>query len=73
MTQVQRRVRETKVDGVLLGRAAQGNPWIFKAKHDVKRAFAENRELSIATSPISLEERFRVILEHSNPSPAGSG
>jgi tRNA-dihydrouridine synthase len=65
MTQVQRRVRETQVDGVLLGRVAQGNPWIFRAKHDVKRAFAENRELPIATSPISLEERFRVILEHS--------
>ena len=47
MTQVQRRVRETQVDGVLLGRVAQGNPWIFRAKHQVKRALAENRDSSI--------------------------
>jgi tRNA-dihydrouridine synthase len=66
MTQVQRRVRETQVDGVLLGRAAQGNPWIFRAKHQVKRALAENRDVSIATMPVSLDERFRVISEHSS-------
>ncbi|HEX7227999.1 MAG TPA: tRNA-dihydrouridine synthase, partial [Candidatus Binatia bacterium] len=65
MTQVRRRVCETQVDGVLLGRAAQGNPWIFRAKQDVKCALAENRESSIATTPVSLEERFRVILDHS--------
>jgi nifR3 family TIM-barrel protein len=65
MAQVHRRVRETQVDGVLLGRSAQGNPWIFRAKHQVKRALAENSELFIASMPISLEERFRVILEHS--------
>ena len=66
MTQVQRRVRETQVDGVLLGRAAQGNPWIFRTKHQVKRALAENRDSPIASMPVSLEERFRVILEHSS-------
>jgi tRNA-dihydrouridine synthase len=66
MTQVQRRVRETKVDGVLLGRVAQGNPWIFRAKHQVKRALAESRDLSMASMPVSLEERFRVISEHSS-------
>jgi tRNA-dihydrouridine synthase len=66
MTQVQRRVRETQVDGVLLGRVAQGNPWIFRAKHQVKRALAENRDASIASMPVSLEERFRVISEHSS-------
>jgi tRNA-dihydrouridine synthase len=65
LTQVRRRVCETHVDGVLLGRVAQGNPWIFRAKQDVKRALAENRESSIATPPVSLEERFRVILDHS--------
>ena len=65
MAQVPRRIRETQVDGVLVGRAAQGNPWIFRAKRQVKRALAENRQLSIASMPVSLEERFRVISEHS--------
>ena len=65
MMQVQRRVRETQVDGVLLGRVVQGNPWIFRAKHQVKRALAESRDSSITSMPVSLEERFRVISEHS--------
>ncbi len=37
MEGVCRRVHETGVDGVLLGRAAQGNPWIFRAKNQAKR------------------------------------
>ena len=65
MTLVQRRVRETQVDGVLLGRVAQGNPWIFRSKHQVKRALAENCDSSIPGVP-TLGERFRVISEHSS-------
>jgi tRNA-dihydrouridine synthase len=65
MTEVYSRVRETQVDGVLLGRAAQGNPWIFKEKDQVKRAVTENRDLFLVSKPVTLEERFRVILEHS--------
>ena len=66
LTQVQRRVGETKVDGVLLGRVAQGNPWIFRAKHQVKRVLAENCDSFIPSMPVTLGERFRVISEHSN-------
>jgi tRNA-dihydrouridine synthase B len=39
-------IQETKVDGVLLGRSAIGNPWVFQDK-----------------TP-SLEERFKVVMEH---------
>ena len=66
MAQVQRRVRETKVDGVLLGRVAQGNPWIFRSKHQVKHAVAENCDSFTTSMPVTLEERFRVIVEHSS-------
>jgi nifR3 family TIM-barrel protein len=60
------RVCETGVDGVLLGRAAQGNPWIFRAKDQVKRALRSAAELTMLHSPsVDLEERFRVLLEHS--------
>lgn len=65
MEDVRRRVRETGVDGVLLGRAAQGNPWIFRAKEQVKQALSSNSEASIPQVPVSLEERIAVILEHS--------
>jgi tRNA-dihydrouridine synthase B len=66
LTEVYRRVRETKVDGVLLGRAAQGNPWIFNEKNQVKRALRENRNLFLVNRPATLEERFQVMLEHSS-------
>ena len=66
LTEVYRRVRETKEDGVLLGRAAQGNPWIFQEKDQVKRALRENRNLLLVSNPATPEERFRVILEHSS-------
>jgi tRNA-dihydrouridine synthase len=66
MDDVRRRVRETGVDGVLLGRAAQGNPWIFRAKEQVKEALRLNAGAFIPHAPISLEERFAVMLEHGN-------
>lgn len=58
-----RRVGETGVDGILLGRAAQGNPWIFRAKDQMKHAICD--ATSVATDSPRLEERFRVLLEHS--------
>lgn len=60
-----RRVRETGVDGVLLGRATQGNPWIFRNKDQIKWAVRSDADVTIHSSPVSLEERFRVLLEHS--------
>ena len=66
MEDVYRRVRETAVDGVLLGRSAQGNPWIFRAKGQVKHALRSNGGSSIYHAPVSVEERFGVMLEHSN-------
>jgi len=65
MDAVCRRVRETGVDGVLLGRAAQGNPWIFRAKDQAKQALRSAVGVTIHSPFVSLEERFRVLLEHS--------
>jgi tRNA-dihydrouridine synthase len=59
-----RRVRETRVDGVLIGRAAQGNPWLFRDKESVKQALRTNA-LLIDSTPVGLAERFQVIMEHS--------
>ena len=60
-----RRVGETGVDGVLLGRAAQGNPWIFRAKDQMKRALCSATSVAIDSPSVRLEERFCVLLEHS--------
>ena len=65
MTDVYRRVRESGVDGVLLGRVAQGNPWIFRAKEKLKQALRSANCAPSSTPAVVLDERFRVIVEHS--------
>lgn len=61
---VHRRVRESEVDGVLIGQAVRGNPWLFAGKEDVKQAL---RGIGVAAPlpAVSLAERFKVIVEHS--------
>lgn len=61
---VYRRVCETGVDGVLLGRTTQGNPWIFRSKEEIKRALRLDGALACSPPQVTLEDRIRVILEH---------
>jgi tRNA-dihydrouridine synthase len=65
LSDVYRRVEQTGVDGVLIGRSAQGDPWIFRDKNMVKEALRRRGELHLDLTPIGLEERFRVVVEHS--------
>ena len=52
-----KRKRETAVSGVMIGRAAMQNPWVFReAKH-----FLETGEVM---APVPLEERWELILRH---------
>ena len=60
-----RRVRETRVDGLLIGRGAQGDPWLFRDKGLVKQALCTNGAFVLDSTPISLAERFHVMIEHS--------
>lgn len=54
---VARRRRETRVAGVMIGRAAMGNPWVFReARH-----FLEQGTL---LPPVSTEGRFELMLRH---------
>jgi tRNA-dihydrouridine synthase len=59
-----RRARSSRVHGVLLGRAAQGNPWVFAGKDRIKmdQLMSQTKDLDVA--PLTLVERFRVIAEH---------
>ena len=49
--------RETGCDGVMIGRAAQGNPWIF-------RAFRSFLETGVEIPPPTIAERGALILRH---------
>lgn len=54
---LQRRKRETAVSGVMIGRAAMQNPWVFReAKH-----FLSTGE---TLTPVPVEERWELVLRH---------
>ena len=57
-----RRIRETGVHGVLIGRAAMGNPWIFTACDSIRTA-VQTGEAPMAPS-VSPAEKLAVALEH---------
>lgn len=50
------KARISGVDGVMIGRAILGNPWLF----------AENRPGQEPARPSTIAERFSVLLEHAN-------
>ncbi len=56
---VQRMMQETGCDGVMIGRAIQGNPWIF-------REAREYIETGTVPPPPSLEERKKMMIRHLN-------
>jgi tRNA-dihydrouridine synthase len=73
LSEVVRRVRDTGVDGVLVGRAALGAPWFFRDK-EVARRHAQAREpwSSDPWMP-SLGDRFEILLAHAREFEAQSG
>lgn len=58
-----RRILATGVDGVLIGRSAQGAPWLFRNKHAVKQPYDSADEF-FQQPTVSLAERFQIVMEH---------
>lgn len=58
------RIQESGVNGVLIGRGALGNPWIFQGIHQVRKALSTGTPLELLTPEPSLDEKFRVMIEH---------
>ncbi|GJL57066.1 MAG: tRNA-dihydrouridine synthase [Nitrospirales bacterium] len=52
------------VDGILIGRAALGNPWIFRRIHDLRRAIDSGTALDVIQDTVDLPTRFQMILDH---------
>lgn len=65
MEDVIRRVQETGVQGVLVGRGTLGSPWFFRDK-EAGRARARDplAPVSPPACPMSLPARFRAMVEH---------
>jgi tRNA-dihydrouridine synthase len=64
LNEVVRRVRETGVDGVLVGRAVLGAPWFFRNKEEARRQAhaAQPAEITSWTPPLT--DRFEMLLTH---------
>ena len=76
------RIHASGVDGILIGRAALGNPWIFHGKEAIReavRARADTHSLRSGQAPVrpyhrdqvpeptvSREDRFDMILKHAH-------
>ena len=64
-----RRIAESRVQGVLVGRGTLGAPWFFREKEQARQAMREQADLSdlaaTAWEPqISVDQRMRVMLDH---------
>jgi len=73
-----RRTAESQVQGVLVGRGTLGAPWFFREKEQARRAFNEQRDLSVlpATTwevPVSVSHRMQVMLDHARQYEAIAG
>jgi len=57
------RIKESGVNGVLLGRVALGNPWIFTSREAIRNAICTGSALS-ADPQVSAAQKLAVALEH---------
>ncbi len=58
------RITTYGVDGVLIGRAALGNPWIFRQIAALREAWQSETTFSPKAEGLDLPTRFRMVLEH---------
>ncbi len=58
------RIQETGVNGVLIGRGALGNPWIFQDIPHLRRTATDRNSVSLHPHIPTLEEKFRTMMEH---------
>jgi tRNA-dihydrouridine synthase len=60
------RVRETGVDGVLVGRGVLGTPWFFRSKEQARLRAGGGKGLGVERNAgeVSLDERLAVLVDH---------
>ena len=60
------RILASGVDGILIGRAALGNPWIFHGKEAIREAVRACAQNPVPEPTVSLADRFEMILKHAH-------
>ena len=64
LEEARKRILNTNVHGVLIGRAALGNPWIFNEIPTLRRSCSLGLNREVPSPVTSLEERFRLMIDH---------
>ncbi len=64
LTEAHQRIHDSGVNGVLIGRGALGNPWIFQEIEHVRQALATGSPPEWKTSEPSLDEKFQAMIKH---------
>jgi tRNA-dihydrouridine synthase len=64
LTNASRRIQESGVNGVLIGRGALGNPWIFQEIHSMREALTTGDGSNFKTLEPSLDEQFQAMITH---------
>lgn len=64
LTEAMERITTAQVDGVLIGRAALGNPWLFEQINTMRQAMREERALVFPSRAIALDAKFELMVQH---------
>ena len=64
LPEARQRIQDSGVNGVLIGRGALGNPWIFQEIEQVRKACTKETPLELETSEPSIDEKFQAMITH---------
>jgi tRNA-dihydrouridine synthase len=64
LVEANQRIKDSGVNGVLIGRGALGNPWIFQEIEQVRKAFSAASHVELKTSEPGLDEKFQAMIKH---------
>jgi len=64
LTEAHQRIQVSGVNGVLIGRGALGNPWIFQGIHNIRHAFITGSSVHLHSPEPRIEEKFQAMIAH---------
>lgn len=64
LSEAHQRIQESGVNGVLIGRGALGNPWVFQEIESMRKALTTRANSNLKTLEPSLDEQFQAMITH---------
>ncbi len=64
LAEAHQRIQDSGVNGVLIGRGALGNPWIFQGIHHARKTQDVGSSVNLQTTEPSIDEKFQAMVAH---------